>query len=174
MTTYTLSSPFSLCFLWSILYVRLKDSSAETLPKLVKLCYIPHHSVWVCLFSNTKKVIALIPFVVQIFQFKKETRLTIQWCFLKTMQQGIGFEARICSMVQSTVNVFHYFARNGAGLPILTTVFLQEKSLQENECCNDSTTTYSTNFHYAKPQATPLHTITMKVIQLKSCTLGVC
>jgi len=40
-------------------------------------------SVSLCLFSNTKKVIALIPFVFPIVQFKKETRLTIQWCRCK-------------------------------------------------------------------------------------------
>jgi len=53
-TTYPLTSPFS-CFLWSILCTKLKDSSAETLPKLVKLCYIPHHSVWVRVYFPTQK-----------------------------------------------------------------------------------------------------------------------
>jgi len=41
---------------------------------------------------------------------------------------------------------------------------LKAKSLQENECSNDSTTTQTTNFHYAKPQATPWHTITVKIM----------
>jgi hypothetical protein len=118
-------------------------------------------SVSPCLFSNTKKV---IPFVVQIFQFKKGTRLTIQWCFFKTVQQRISFEAGICKMAQSTLNVVHYFVRNGDGLPTETTVFLKAKSLQENECRNDSTTTQTTNFYYAKPQATPWHTITVKIM----------
>jgi len=33
------------------------------------------------------------------------------------MQQRISFEARVRKLAQSIVNVFHYFGRNGDGLP---------------------------------------------------------